>query len=421
MKEIQPKKPVDTKVSVPGSKSMTHRALITAGLAHGESHLLGFLECEDTRYTANALKELGVRISTEGDKLLVSGVGGKFQHSPRRKEIFLGNSGTSYRLLLSVVGLTRGEFLITGSPRMNERPISDLVGALNQLGVEASYVNQEGFPPVLIKARGIAGGKVELPGRQSSQYVSSLLLSAPYAKGDIEIEVRGELVSKPYVDLTLDVMEQFGVRFVREGYSYFRVASGQKYGPRHFTIEGDVSSASYFWAAAAVTGGTITTEGIRPFATRQGDVDFLRVLEEMGCRVEKQTDRVIVRGGRLSGIDADMGSMPDMVPTLAAVSLFAHGRTAIRNVAHLRYKESDRLSSITLELGKLGGLIEELPDGLIIHGGGPLSGAVVDPNDDHRIAMSLAVVGSRVPGIKIAEARCVNKSFPQFWEMWDRF
>ncbi len=229
------------------------------------------------------------------------------------------------------------------------------------------------------------------------------------------------MVSKPYVDLTLDVMEQFGVRVAREGYTYFRVKSGERYQSRRFTIEGDVSSASYFWAAAAVTGGTVTTENIRPFATRQGDVGFLRILEKMGCKVEKDTDRVVIHGGSLTGIDIDMGSMPDMVPTLAAIALFANGRTTIGNVSHLRYKESDRLASVALELGKLGGRIEELPDGLIIHGGSPLLGAVVDPNDDHRIAMSLAVVGAKVPGVKIRNEACVNKSFPQFWEMWDRF
>ncbi len=421
MKEIQLKKRFDTRVKIPGSKSMTHRALVIAGLADGVSDLDGFLECEDTRHTAGALRELGVRISTKDDTVLVSGTGGKFPKSSLKKEIFLGNSGTSYRLLLSVVGLARGEFVVRGSRRMNERPISDLVRALNQLGVKASCMNEEGFPPVRIKARGIAGGKVELPGMQSSQHVSSLILCAPYAEEDIEIKVKGELVSKPYVDLTLDVMEQFGVRVVREGYTYFRVKSGERYQSRRFTIEGDVSSASYFWAAAAVTGGTVTTENIRPFATRQGDVGFLRILEKMGCKVEKDTDRVVIHGGSLTGIDIDMGSMPDMVPTLAAIALFANGRTTIGNVSHLRYKESDRLASVALELGKLGGRIEELPDGLIIHGGSPLSGAVVDPNDDHRIAMSLAVVGSKVPGVKIKNEACVNKSFPQFWEMWDRF
>jgi 3-phosphoshikimate 1-carboxyvinyltransferase len=421
MKEIRTRNSIDAAVRIPGSKSITHRALIAASLAEGQSEIKNFLECEDTLLTLRALRELGVKISGKRGEIAVLGIGGKFAPSLGTKEIFLGNSGTSYRLLLSAVALAKGHFLLTGTPRMQERPIGGLVRALSKLGVEASCVAKDGFPPVLVKAKGIRGGKVAIEGNKSSQYVTSLLLAGLCAEGaDMEIEVKGDLSSRPYVDLTLDVMGQFGAHVVRDGYGYFRIPAGQKYKACEFFVEGDVSNASYFWAAAAVTGGTVATNNIMPFTSKQGDIRFLEILEQMGCSVVKGTERVLVHGGSLRGIEADMNSMPDMVPTLAAIALFAAGKTIIRNVSHLRYKESDRLRSIALELGKLGGWIEELPDGLIIHGGRPLSGTVVDPHDDHRIAMSLAVVGLRVPGIKVIEEGCVKKSFPLFWECWDR-
>jgi 3-phosphoshikimate 1-carboxyvinyltransferase len=420
MKEIKPLSHLQATARIPGSKSITHRAIIAASLANGESLLQNFLESEDTLYTANTLRELGVNISIEGENLRIIGTGGRLHPESIRKELYLGNSGTSFRLLLSVVALDRGEFTLTGTPRMLTRPIGSLVTALNQLGVKASCINQNSCPPVLVKANGIPGGKVQIAGDQSSQFVSSLLLSGPYAENDIEIEVVGELVSKPYVDITLDVMEQFEVQVERDGYSYFRIPSDQAYRACEFNIQGDASSASYFWAAAAVTRGNVTTENIDPYTTRQGDIGFLEILERMGCHIEKGSDRVLVHGGELSGIEADMSSMPDMVPSLAAIALFSDGKTSIRNVQHLRLKESDRLHAIALEWNRLGGRVEEIEDGLIIHGGEKLSGTVLDPHDDHRIAMSLAVVGLKVPGLRIKDENCVNKSFPQFWELWDR-
>ena len=419
MKEIRSRSAINAVVRIPGSKSLTHRAVIAAGLASGESHIKNFLSCEDTLYTIRALQELGAVISIDGEDLTVSGTGGQFPHSSDRKEIFLGNSGTSYRLLLSIVALANGEFLITGVPRMHKRPIGDLVAALNTLGVKAIYMERDEFPPVLIKAEGIRGGRTSIGGVKSSQYVSSLLLAGPYSDEGIEIEVTGTLVSEPYVDLTLDVMETFGIRVERKGYNYFKVPSGQGYSPRHFSVEGDASSASYFWAAAAVTGGKTITENIYSQKTRQGDIRFLHILEKMGCYVEKKADHVLVHGGTLTGIEADMSTMPDMVPTLAAVALFADGKTVIRNVSHLRHKESDRLRAVASEWSRLGGRVEELSDGLIIHGGSPLIGTMVDPHDDHRIAMSFALCGLKTPGIFIKDERCVEKSFPNFWDVFE--
>lgn len=420
MKEIQPRPSINAAVRIPGSKSISHRSVIAAGLARGESRIQGFLQCEDTFYTINVLRELGVQVSIDGEETKVIGSGGRFIPTSTRKEFYLGNSGTSLRLLLSAVSLARGEFLLTGNPRMLKRPIGDLVMALDQIGVEALCLEQNRCPPVLIRARGIKGGKVVISGEKSSQYVSSLLLSGPYTENGIEIEITGRLVSKPYVDITIDVMEEFGVHVDRDRDCYFRVSTEYDYLPCQFSIEGDISAASYFWAAAAVTGGTVTTENIRPYTTQQGDIAFLDILEGMGCRINRENDRVAVHGGALSGVEVDMGAMPDMVPTLAAIALFAEGKTAIRNVSHLRHKESDRLRTIALEWSKIGVRVEELADGLIIHGGRRLSGTAVESHNDHRLAMSLAVVGLKVPGIRIREEGCVNKSFPGFWELWDR-
>ena len=420
MKEIKPRSHIDARVRIPGSKSVTHRALIAAGLANGESLLEELLSCEDTLYTIDGLRQLGIKISNYRNKVKVLGAGGQFRPASGTKNIYLGNAGTSYRLLLSTVALSMGDFILTGTSRMQERPIGELVRALNKLGVDASYIGQDGFPPVKIKANGIRGGKVTIEGSKSSQYASSLLLAGPYAEKDVEIKITGRLVSQPYVDITLDVMKKFGIQVNHEGYRYFKIPSGQVYRPCRFIVEGDVSSASYFWAAAAVKEGAVATENIHPHITRQGDIGFLSILEEMGCRVERRRDQVIVYGGVLSGIEADMSAMPDMVPTLAAIALFARGKTAIRNVSHLRHKESDRLKSIAIEWNRLGGRVKELPDGLIIHGGNSLSGTVVNPHNDHRLAMALAVVGLKVQGIKVKQESCVDKSFPEFWGLWDR-
>ncbi len=419
MKTAKGQSGLNARVRIPGSKSITHRAIIAAGLAEGRSVLKDFLECEDTLYTINALREIGVEISINGTELEIKGRRGHFHHDSIRKEIYLGNSGTSFRLLLSVVALCRGELFMTGTKRMQKRPVGPLVEALNRLGVDASCVEKDGCPPVHIKANGIRGGRVSVQGNQSSQFLSSLLLSGPYADTEIEVEVTGESVSKPYVDMTLHVMNQFGIRVERDHYNRFKIPSGQKYTGREFTVQGDASSASYFWAAAAVTGGTIATHNIHPHTTRQGDIRFLEILESIGCAIEKGSDRVTVHGGDLTGIEVDMGDLPDMVPTLAAVALFAKGRTIIRNVAHLRHKESDRLRALALEWGRIGGRIKELPDGLVIHGEAPLSGTIVTPHNDHRLAMSLAVVALRVPNLQIKGKDCVKKSFPTFWNSWN--
>lgn len=420
MKKIIPKENIDCKVRIPGSKSITHRALIAASLAKGKSRLKSFLSCEDILYTAGALKKMGTTVEIDADTAVVHGKGGIFPAFNDMTTIDLGNSGTSYRLLLSVAALSeRGTFEFTGSERMQKRPVEYLVNALKSIGVSIDYVNESGFPPVLIKASGIKGGKVRIPGNISSQYISSLLLSGPYTKTGLEIEVTGELVSRPYIDLTLDTMKAFGINVNNSNYQSFFIAPGQIYkAQKEYTVEGDASSASYFWGAAAVTGGTVKTENIHPLKTRQGDIKFLEILDRMGCSVKRHDDYVTVRGGLLSGIKADMGSMPDMAPTLAVIALFAKGETTIYNVSHLKHKESDRIADTANELRRIGGRVQELDDGLIIYGGEALRGAEIDPHDDHRLAMGFSMAGLRVPGIVIKNEGCVNKSFPAFWELW---
>ncbi len=419
MKPIKQKECLNSAVAIPGSKSITHRALIAASLADGKSRLKSFLSCEDTIYTASTLQSLGVDIELYNDAAVVNGNGGIFKPASRRQEINLGNSGTSYRLLLSVAALADGKYVFTGSERMKERPIAYLVEALKVLGVDAVYMEKEGYPPVLINASGIKGGRVKIPGDISSQYISSLLLSAPYAKSELTIEIEGELVSRPYIDLTLDVMDAFGVSVEHENYQAFHVPKGQIYRAGEFVVDGDASSASYFWGAAAITGGRVRTENIHPFKNRQGDIRLLNILEEMGCRIESGNNFVTVSGSSLKGINADMGSIPDMVPTLVVTALFAEGKTVITNVSHLRHKESDRITDTANELRRIGGRVDEQEDGLIIYGGGKLTGAEIDPHNDHRLAMSFAMAGLRIPGIVIKNERCVSKSFPTFWDLWE--
>ena len=419
MKLITPKENINSVVTIPGSKSLTHRALIAAGLADGKSRLKSFLASEDTLYTADTLKKLGIDIFIDNHVAYVIGNGGRFKPQSSIQEISLGNSGTSYRLLLSVAALADGKYLFTGSNRMKERPVAHLVEALKHIGVDAGYTERNGYPPVIINASGIKGGRVIIPGNISSQYISSLLLSGAYAKSDLTIEVSGEVVSQPYIDLTLEVMNAFGIKVEHKDSKIFSISCGQSYSAREYTIDGDVSSASYFWGAAAITGGTVKTQNIHPRNTRQGDIGLLDIFKKMGCEVSREDDSVTVRGAHLKGVNVDMGSMPDMVPTLAVVALFAEGTTTISNVSHLKHKESDRIADTANEIRRIGGRVDERDDGLVIYGGGKLAGAEIDPHNDHRLAMSFAMAGLRVPDIFIKDEDCVNKSFPHFWDLWE--
>jgi 3-phosphoshikimate 1-carboxyvinyltransferase len=414
LKEIKPAGPVQATLTLPGSKSYTHRALMAAALAAGESVLTNALKAEDTELTAQALAQLGAGIDWQGTRIRVTGKEGRWR--PVTQPIYLGNSGTSMRFLTALVALGEGEYVLTGTDRLCQRPLGELLEALVQVGVRAVSEKGDGCPPVQVTG-GLTGGKTSLSGAISSQYLSALLFIGPLAPAGLEIEVTGELVSRPYVDLTLEVLEEFGVSYYREGYSVFQLPGGQCYLPREYQIEADASSASYFWAAAALTGGRVTITNLS-LTSRQGDAAFPRVLERMGCAVESTEAGLTVTGGTLRGVEVDMTTMPDLVPTLAVLAGFARGETVITGVAHLRHKESDRLQAVATELAKMGVEARQTKDGLVIRGGEP-HGAVIDTYNDHRIAMSFAVAGLKAPGVVINDPECVAKSFPEFWEFFE--
>ena len=416
MKPITPVQHIDTTVSVPGSKSLTQRALIASALAAGDSQLLGPLASEDTRYTIAALAAMGLLVDTsDPDCWRVAGTGGRIE-TPAT-DIFLGNNGTATRFLTSLAALGHGRFRITGSERMAQRPILPLLEALHGWGADIVSEAGTGCPPLTIEAHGLTGGRTVLPEGRSSQYLSSLLLVAPYADSPAELAVRGAILSQPYVRMTLAVMAAFGIQVeAAPALNAFRIPRG-RYQARIYAIEGDASSASYFWAAAAVSGGRVTVTNV-PRPSLQGDTNLLACLERMGCRIDSSASGITVTGpGQLRGIEVDMGDMPDVAPTLAVVAAFAEGTTVIDNIAHLRIKECDRLSAVVCELRKLGVEAEEEPARMIIRGRGDsnLHGATISTYEDHRMAMSFAVAGLRVPGVIIADEDCVAKSFPDFW------
>ncbi len=412
MIEVKPLSYCDAEVYVPGSKSYTHRALIISSLAEGDSYLINPLRCEDTDYTVEALKSFGIEVTPKDNTLCVQGRGGNFEEG--EVEIFAGNSGSTMRFLTALSALRRGRTILTGDERMKVRPIGELVKALMALGIRTHFKEKEGYPPVIVESSGLNGGDVEVSGKESSQYLSALLMVSPYAKEDVCIRVKGDIVSKPYIDMTLSVMEAFGVEVERDGNQAFFIRRGQRYHSHRYQIEGDASSASYFFLAAAITGGRVRVRNFNPNSL-QGDVAFLDILEKMGCRVRRAEDWAEVRGGSLKGMEIDMGGIPDLVPTVAVLSAFACGKTLIKNIGHLRLKESDRISALTQQLKRMGLSVEEGANWLGIEGGKP-HGSEIETYNDHRIAMSFAIAGLVVNGVKIKGEECVEKSFPSFWE-----
>ena len=415
MIEIEPQKISDSDVIVPGSKSYTHRILIASALSDGTCTISNGLKSEDTLLTLNALKQMGIVIEVEENTFIVHGEKGRLK--PCVDPVYLGNSGTSMRLLTAVAALGQGRYSLTGTKRMQERPIQDLLDGLVQMGVAARSVNNTGCPPVEVKGSSILGGNVSLKCGVSSQFLSALLLIASYTRNGVEIKIIQGPVSKPYVDMTLDVMEVLGVQVQRDGYRGFSVAGGQIYRAGSYDVEPDCSQAGYFWAAAAITGSKIKVKGTT-HKTRQGDVRFTQLLENLGCKISHDVDGISVTGGRLSAINVDMADMPDMVPTLAVVAAFAEGITRIENVGHLRAKESDRLGAVVHELSKIGIEASCSDTGMKIKGGSP-RGAEIETYGDHRMAMSFAIAGLNVPGIVIRDEKCVEKSFPDFWKVFE--
>ncbi len=396
---------------------MTNRALVVAALAKGKSCIEAVGLSDDTLALAEALRTLGIKVAVEEEarRMRVAGCAGQVPDGPT--DLYAGDSGTATRFLTALAAAGRGRYRIDGSQRMRERPIQDLLDALRSLGVRAGSEGGTGCPPVVVETSGLTGGEVTVRGAVSSQFLSGLLMAAPAARAPVTVETTGELVSKPYVDMTLAVMRDFGVEVEREGYARFEVPAPAPYRGRRYLVEPDASSASYFLAAAAITGGRVTVEGLAPDSA-QGDAHFADVLREMGCRVEWTDAGLTLAGpppGDLRGIRIDLNAMPDMVLTLAPMALLAKGRTVIENVANLRVKESDRLAALATELGRLGARVEEHPDGLTIYPPDQVQPAEVATYSDHRIAMGFAVVGLRVPGIRIAGAECASKTYPDFF------
>jgi 3-phosphoshikimate 1-carboxyvinyltransferase len=418
--EIEPvRRPIDAVVTLPGSKSYSNRALLVAALAQGRSEITDALDSDDTRYMERALGLLGVRVQREAASggFVVDGVDGRFPVAEATLEI--GNAGTAARFLTAAVALGHGTYVVDGSPAMRKRPIAPLLDGLRALGADAESREGTGCPPVVVRATGIAGGRARMRGDISSQYFSALLMAAPYARADVEIEVDGELVSAPYVTMTLSTMEAFGVGAERDGDRWFRVPAGQRYQGRRYAVEPDASGASYFFAAAAVTGGRVVVPRLGA-GSAQGDLGLLDVLARMGCDVTVAADTVTVRGpARLRAVEADFTRMGDVATTLMAIAPFADGPVTVRGIAQTHYEESDRPVAAATELRRMGLRVESDWDTVTIHPGAPRP-CEVQTYDDHRMAMSFAVTGLRAPGIRIANPGCVSKTFPEFFDVLRR-
>ena len=412
--EITPVEKVSGFIKVPGSKSYTNRALLIAALADGVSRLEKPLVSDDTKFMIQALNRFGIQVEEAPNTFIVSGKGGKL--TAPTEDIFVGNAGTTMRFLTTFSALVKGKVRLDGDERMRERPLTDLLECLKQMGVRTISTYHNGCPPIDIEGEGVPGGTVKLAGDKSSQYLTSLLLSAPYFQNKTNILIQGDLTSKSYADITLDIMETFGIQVENDNYKKFSVEANQIYKAQTYQVEGDWSSASYFLAAAAITGGNITLTGVNP-ASIQGDAQFPDVLEKMGCKVKKSADSLQLQGDSLRGITINMNNMPDAVQTLAVTALFAKGKTVIKGIGNLRIKETDRIEALANELGRLGAEIETGEDFLIIRPS-EYQGAEIETYNDHRMAMSFAIAGLIIPGVKIKNPKCVEKSFPDFFTHW---
>ena len=418
--EIQPlAKRLDTTVAIPGSKSYTNRALLVAALAEGESKLSGALFSDDTDYMAESLRKLGVVVEADETtaSFAVTGNGGKIPVAGA--ELYIGNSGTTSRSIISCVALGRGTFVIDGDePMRKARPIADLLDALKQLGVDARSRYENGCLPVDVRATGFKGGRTELDAGKSSQFLTSLMLTGPCTDEGLQIEMVGEFKTQ-YIDITMAVMRAFGAEVEHDNYRRFRIPGAQRYRGCDYAVEPDASNASYFFAAAALTGGRVRVEGLSADSA-QGDIHFVDVLEAMGCTVHRDSVGIEVVGpAKLKGIDVDMKAISDTALTLAALAPFAESPVRIRNIEHSRWQETDRVAAMATELERLGVAVEEHQDGITEIPSVPQP-AAIDTYADHRVAMSFALVGLKVPGVRINDPGCVRKTFPTYFEVWDR-
>ncbi len=419
--------PLNATVRVPGSKSLTNRALLIASLANGTTHLTNALFSDDSRYFAKALQTLGfdVQLDEVNHSMTVTGLDGKIP--AKKAELFIGNAGTAARFLSAFLTLGNGEYVLDGEPRMRERPIGDLVEALEQLGCDIQPMqnaasrgkmqNGQICPPIKINASGLKGGKTKIAGDISSQFLSALLMTAPYAQSPIEVELTTDLNSKPYVDMTIAIMKDFGVEIERNEYSRFTIHPSFFFPLSSYSIESDASAASYFFAAPAICGGTVKVENISRKSV-QGDIAFLDVLKKMGCEVEEANNSITVyRPSSIVGIDVDMRDIPDTAQTLAAVAPFASSPTRIRGIASARVKETDRVHATCVELDRLGVRVEEHEDGMTIYPVEKMRSASIQTYNDHRMAMAFSLIGLRFDGVTIENPSCVSKTFPNFFEV----
>ena len=415
---LKPIAKIEGEITLPGSKSLSNRALLLAALAEGTTKIINLLESDDTRHMLNALKQLGIkyRLSEDKKECVIVGNAGAI-HSDTVEELFLGNAGTAMRPLCAALCLGTGSYVLTGEPRMKERPIGHLVDALRQMEANISYQENEGYPPLTIEANGLKGGSVEIDGAISSQFLTALLMAAPMTENDMTITIIGELVSKPYIDITLDIMQRFGVEVVNNEYKTFTIKGNQTYkAVETFMVEGDASSASYFLAAAAIKGGTVRVTGIGRNSI-QGDIEFVDVLEQMGARVEWGETYVSVTRDVLRPIDMDFNHIPDAAMTIATTALFTEGTTTLRNIYNWRVKETDRLHAMATELRKVGAEVEEGEDYLKITPPKVLKHAAIDTYDDHRMAMCFSLLALDTASVTINEPECVAKTFPTYFEV----
>lgn len=417
---INPIAGISGTITLPGSKSISNRALLLAALSSGETTLLNLLDSDDTRHMLNALRTLGVRCEhdTATATCQVSGLGGPFHTAPYLpQEIFLGNAGTAMRPLTAALALSPLITILTGEPRMEERPIGHLLDSLRQLGADITCQKNEGYPPLAINGRTLPGGNVSIDGSVSSQFLTALLMAAPLLSGDLTITIVGDLVSKPYIDITLSLMKTFGVEVTHQNHETFQVAGGQGYrSPGRFLVEGDASSASYFLAAAAIKGGAVTVKGIGANSL-QGDTAFAKVLCAMGADVTFADDHITVaRMGNLQAIDRDLNAIPDAAMTIATTALFAEGTTTIRNIANWRVKETDRLTAMATELRKVGAIVEEGSDYITITPPERMQHAEIETYDDHRIAMCFSLVALSDTSVTILDPGCTSKTFPDYFD-----
>ncbi|MEH2013308.1 3-phosphoshikimate 1-carboxyvinyltransferase [Nostoc sp.] len=407
-------RPVDATVEIPGSKSLTNRALLVAALAQGDSILENALFSEDSKYFAKCLEQLGIPITLNPHQaqIQVAGRGGDIP--AKQADLFVGLAGTAARFISALVALGNGEYRLDGVPRMRERPMGDMLTVLQTGGATVNFEGNSGFMPYTVYSRQFAGGNFQLKANQTSQQLSALLMIAPYAQQDTSIEVEGTLVSQSYVKMTCRLMADFGVEVIQISDNQFQIKADQRYQARHYTVEPDASNASYFFAAAAVTGGRVRVKHLTKQSC-QGDILWLNVLEQMGCQIKDSDDYTEVTGPKqLRGIDIDMNDISDLVQTLGAIAPFASSPVTIRNVEHIRYKETDRIRAVVTELRRLGVEVEEFADRLKIEPG-PITPAAIETYHDHRMAMAFAVTGLKVPGIVIKDPGCTAKTFPDYF------